>query len=82
VRDNDWLLDGRGRFYDTRGAKNRDVSTSDDPEVVAARQRFETHLQDFPLPDENDPSTRKAWQRFRALPKGAPVEVFCPAYLQ
>jgi arylsulfatase A-like enzyme len=86
VRDNDWLLDGRGRFYDTRGAKNRDdyrdVSTSDDPEVVAARQRFETYLQDFPLPDENDPATRKAWQRFRASPKGAPVEVFRPAYLQ
>jgi hypothetical protein len=86
VRDNDWLLDGRGRFFDTRGAKNRDdyrdVSTSDDPEVVAARQRFETYLQDFPLPDENDPSTRKAWQRFRASPKGAPVEVFRPVYLQ
>jgi hypothetical protein len=86
VRDNDWLLDGRGRFYDTRGAKNRDdyrdVSTSDDPDVVAARQRFETYLQDFPLPDENDPSTRKTWQRFRASAKGAPVEVFRPAYLQ
>ena len=24
VRDNEWLLDGRGRFYDTRGAANRD----------------------------------------------------------
>ena len=24
VRDKDWLLDGRGRFYDTRGAASRD----------------------------------------------------------
>jgi arylsulfatase A-like enzyme len=85
VRDRDWLLDGRGRFYDTRGAANRDdyrdVSTSDDPEVVAAHRRFETYLQDFPPPDENDLSTLKTWQRFRASAKGAPVEVFRPAYL-
>jgi arylsulfatase A len=86
VRDKDWLLDGRGLFYDTRGAANRDeyrdVTSSNDPEVVAARQRFETYLQDFPPPDENDPSTRRAWQRFRASPKGKPVEVFRPPYLE
>jgi arylsulfatase A len=79
VRDRDWLLDGRGRFYDTRGATNRneyrDVSTSDDPEVIAARERFETYLQEIPLPDETDPATRKAWKRFRASQKGAPVQV-------
>jgi arylsulfatase A len=86
VRDKDWLLDGSGRFYDTRGAANRDgyrdVSTSDDPEVVTARQRFETYLQDFPRPDEKDPATRKTWQRFRASAKGKPVEVFRPPYLE
>jgi len=59
----------------------RDVTTSDDPQVVAERRRFETYLQNFRLPDENDPSTRKTWQRFRASPKGAPVEVFRPASL-
>jgi hypothetical protein len=85
VRDNDWLLDGRGRFYDTRGAANRDeyrdVSESADQEVIAARKRFETYLEKIPLPDESDPSTRRAWKLFRALPQGKPVDVFRPAYL-
>jgi arylsulfatase A-like enzyme len=85
VRDNDWLLDGRGRFYDTRGAANRDeyrdVSESADPEVIAARKRFETYLEKIPLPDESDPSTRRAWKLFRSMPQGKPVDVFRPAYL-
>jgi arylsulfatase A-like enzyme len=85
VRDQDWLLDGRGRFYDTRGAENRDeyrdVSDSKDPDVIAARRRFENYLEDIPLPDETDPATRDSWQAFRATPAGAPVEVFRPAYL-
>jgi arylsulfatase A len=86
VRDRDWLLDGRGRFHDTRGAANRDeyrdVSESADPEVITARQRFETYLQEIPLPDENDPATRRAWKRFRAMADGAPVKVFRAAYLK
>ena len=85
VRDKEWLLDGRGRFYDTRGAANRDeyrdVSESKDPEVIAARKRFEKYLEKIPLPDEKDPSTRQAWKRFRASPEGAPVKVFRPTYL-
>ena len=58
------------------------MSESEDPEVVAARKRFESYLRDIPLPDENDPATQQAWQRFRALPEGAPVKVFRPAYLK
>ena len=85
IRDKDWLLDGRGRFYDTRGADNRDeyrdVSESADPEVIAARKRFETYLQKIPLADENDPATRRAWKSFRAMPQGKPVGVFRPSYL-
>ena len=85
VRDKEWLLDGRGRFYDTRGAANRDeyrdVSESKDPEVIVARKRFEKYLQKIPLPDEKDPSTRQAWNRFRASQVGAPVKVFRPTYL-
>jgi arylsulfatase A-like enzyme len=86
LRDKDWLLDGRGRFYDTRGAKNRgeyrDVSTSKDPQVIAARSRFEEYLKKVPLPDENDPATRDSWQAFRASPAGAPIQVFRPPYLK
>jgi len=84
-RDKEWLLDGRGRFYDTRGAGNRDeyrdVSESKDPEVIAARKRFEKYLQKILLPNEKDPSTRQAWKRLRNSPEGAPVKVFRPAYL-
>jgi arylsulfatase A-like enzyme len=86
VRDRDWLLDGRGRFYDTRGAANRDeyrdVSESDELEVIAARERFEKYLQEIPLPDINDPATAKLWRQFRATPQGAPVKVFRPSYLK
>ena len=86
VRDRDWLLDGRGRFYDTRGAANRDeyrdVSESTNTEAIAARKRFEMYLQEIPLPDINDPATAKLWRQFRATPQGAPVEVFRPSYLK
>jgi arylsulfatase A-like enzyme len=86
VRDKDWLLDGRGRFYDTRGAENRqgyrDVTLSKDPEVVVARKRFEKYLHEIPLPNENDPSTAKEWKQFRASPAGTPVEVYQPPYVR
>lgn len=69
IRDADWLLDGRGRFWDTRGAASqdayRDASRSGDPDAVAARERFDGYLRDFPPPDENDPMTRDAWRKFR-----------------
>jgi arylsulfatase A len=81
VRDAHWLLDGRGRFWDVRGAVSqdsyRDVSLSDDAEVVAARLRFESYLKDFPLPDESDPLTRDAWRKFRRQ-HGKPVGVLPP----
>jgi arylsulfatase A-like enzyme len=84
VRDKDWLLDGRGRFYDTHRAESRegyrDVTLSKDPQVVAARKRFAKYLNEIPLPDENDPSTAKEWKRFRTSPDGAPVEVYHPPY--
>ena len=86
VSDKDWLVDGRGRVYDTYASANRDeyrdVSESAEPEVIAARQRFETYLKAIPLPDENDPATRRAWERFRSMPQGKPVDVFRPAYLE
>jgi len=86
LRDQDWLLDGRGRFFDLRGATKqadyKDVSEVTAPEVVAARQRFELLLKALPLPDENDPLTRIAWEKFRATPKGKPLETFKPEYMK
>lgn len=86
IRDQDWLLDGRGHFFDLRGATKqvdyKDVSESHDPEVVAARKRFELLLKKIPLPNENDPLTKNAWKKFRTTAKGKPVIVFKPDYLK
>jgi arylsulfatase A len=86
LRDQDWLLDGRGHFFDLRGvtkqADYKDVSEVSASDVVAARQRFELLLKELPLPDENDPLTRSAWEKFRATPKGKPVKIFKPEYLK
>jgi arylsulfatase A len=105
LRDNRWLLDGYGRFYDcgtgrdesagygklppgkplgAAGPKDpavgyRDVTESRDPDVIAARKRFELILRDLPGPDYNDPETKAAWEKFRAWK--APVEVYSPDYL-
>jgi len=35
----------------------------------------------IPLPDENDPATRRAWKLFRSMPHGKPVNVFRPVSL-
>lgn len=59
VRDKRWLLEANsmtrpGRFYDCGESRDgtgyRDVTTSDDPEVRAARERFEKILADLPSP--------------------------------
>jgi len=85
IRDRDWLLDGKGRFFDLRGATRqsdyKDVSESSAPGVVEARKRFEHLLENIPLPDENEPLTRNAWKKFRGS-KGSPVNVFKPDYLK
>lgn len=106
LRDERWLLDGHGRFYDcgserdestgygvlppraplgSNGPKDpnigyRDVTESQDPEVVAARKRFEEILKDLPGPDYNDPETKAAWERFRK--HHPPVKVYRPDYLE
>ncbi|QHI68686.1 sulfatase-like hydrolase/transferase [Tichowtungia aerotolerans] len=105
LRNDRWLLDGYGRFYDcgderdestgygalsqceplgANGPKDpdigyQDVTESYDPEVVAARKRFEAILKDLPGPDYNDPETKAAWQKFRSWNK--PVQLYQPDYL-
>jgi arylsulfatase A-like enzyme len=57
LRDTRWLLDGEGVFWDTHGSRDEglfgtapytDVTNSTDPEVVAAKKRFEKILEDLP----------------------------------
>jgi arylsulfatase A len=54
LRDRRWLLEGDGRFFDCgdsrAGTGYRDLTASRDPEVLAARLRFEKILQDLPAP--------------------------------
>ena len=68
LRDKRWLLESNspesfGRLYDCRDSRDgtgyEDVTHSQDPEVVAARQRFEQILERLPRPDLNDPRMRK-----------------------
>jgi arylsulfatase A len=75
IRDDRWLLDGQGRFWDVDGAENigdyKDVTLSTSPGVAAARRRLQALLdQSLPLPDYNDPLTRDSWRKFRKDGKG------------
>ncbi|CAL1125017.1 unnamed protein product [Cladocopium goreaui] len=59
LRDKRWLLEGDGTFFDCgtsrNGAGYKDVSGSNDPEVVAARKRFDEILEGMPVPKDDDP---------------------------
>lgn len=63
LRDKRWLLEGDGRFYDCGNSRDgtgyRDVTGSNDPEVVAATARFAKILADKPAPAPDDPLMRK-----------------------
>ena len=77
LRDKRWLLDAvnpvlgspRGRFYDcgtSRSGKGyKEVTRSTDPEVLAARKRFDGILKQFPAIRKDDPFwTTKHGARF------------------
>jgi arylsulfatase A len=67
IRDKRWLLDGYGHIYDCGDNRDEtgyvDVSESSDPEVIAAKNRFETILKDLPGPDINDPYVQECIAR-------------------
>jgi len=54
LRDNRWLLEGNGKFYDCGDSRNgsgyKDVSGDKSPEVLAARKRFDDILRSLPAP--------------------------------
>jgi len=75
LRDQRWLLDGAGRFYDCGTNRDetlgyRDVTASTAPEVVAARSRFAAILKTIPTADTNDPVIGPALMRFQERTKG------------
>jgi len=59
LRDEHWFLDADGRFYDCSVGRNvseyREVTGSTDPDVVAARRRFEKILEGLPAPPRTGP---------------------------
>ncbi len=69
LRDERWLLDGEGRFYDCGDLRNEegyvDVTDSDDPEVSEARERFAEILKGMPAPAEDNPAYIKYMQSMK-----------------
>lgn len=69
LRDGRWLLEGDGRFFDCGecrdGTAYRDVTDSDDPEVLAARRRFSAILANLPAPEglEPCPYLTRLWKK-------------------
>ena len=58
LRDKRWLLEGDGSFFDcgdNRDGVYTDVTKSQDPEVLAARHRFDDILKGLPAPTGLDP---------------------------
>jgi len=64
LRDKRWLLEGNGRFYDCGNNRDHqgyvDVTDSQEPEVVAAKAKFEAILRNLPGPDEQSAGSRPA----------------------
>ncbi len=60
LRDQRWLLEGDGQFYDCGesrdGTNYKNVTNSTDPEVLTARRRFERIMETLPGPVTNDES--------------------------
>jgi len=73
LRDNRWLLDGNNAFWDCGDNRSdegyKDVTDSKDPEVLAARKRFEEILQGLPAPAPDDP-LMALFAQLRAKKKG------------
>jgi arylsulfatase A len=84
LRDERWLLDGNGHFWDCGRNRNetqgyRDVTHLHDPEVIAARKQFERILQGIPPVDYDHPLTRERWEAYRQTHKKH--QVYRPPYL-
>ena len=85
VRDERWLLDGFGLFWDCGDSRDEwngytDVTLSEDPEVIAARKRFEEISRRYLLPNYDDPLLGGAWKAYLQLRR--PVDIYRPDYLK
>jgi arylsulfatase A len=84
IRTADWLLDGEGRLWDSRGIRNEadyvDVSESDSSDSVAARIKLDTLLLNIPQPDYFNPVTEAGWNFY--WERTDPVNAFRSSYAE
>jgi len=66
LRDQRWLLEGDGRFFDCGTSRDgtgyKDVTQSRDAEVIAARRRFDSILARLPGPPVDPSEPPKQWR--------------------
>ncbi|OPZ03161.1 MAG: Choline-sulfatase [candidate division BRC1 bacterium ADurb.BinA364] len=78
MRDRRWLLQGDGQFFDCGDSRDgtgyKNVTESSDPEVVAARARFEEILKDLPAPATQPKEAKGKGQRAKGNAKAAEAE--------
>lgn len=87
LRTKNWLIDGRGKFYDCGNNRNewipgayKDVTLSTDSKVIETRKNLEEILKTMPAPDYNDPELKSQWEKDWLNSKKY-VEPYVPPYL-
>lgn len=87
LRTERWLIDGKGHFYDCGDNRNdwvkgvyKDVTMSENKEVIATRKSLEKIMKTMPQPDYNDPELKKQWTKTWTKSKKF-VEPYIPPYL-
>jgi arylsulfatase A-like enzyme len=84
IRDKRWLLDGKGKFWDCGDNRDewkgyKDVTLSEDSEVISARKRFDEISNRYPSPDMTDPENAIAWEAYLKRNK---ADAYRPPYLE
>jgi arylsulfatase A len=87
LRTKQWLIDGRGKFYDCGNERNewvkgafKDVTLSTDSNITEVRKDLEEILKTMPAPDYNDPELKAQWEK-QWLNSKKFVEPYVPTYL-
>ena len=88
LRTKQWLIDGRGRFYDCGDNRNEwvpgayeDVTESKDERIIAVRKKLEPILEKMPAPDYDDPELADQWEK-EWLNSRKFVQPYVPPYLK
>ncbi len=88
LRDERYLLDAFGRFFDTHGGRDEtagytDVTASENPEVIAARRRFEAYLAEHSVFAYPGGPMDDRWDAFfKGGTQDVPVKRFVPDYVE